>query len=97
MSVGWGTIVTATGKAVWCEFALGTDRQCVRIQRAAAALEGYLLAVDSPGHPSVGRLPVLENSATELISDMLHWLAAQGGDPEAILEQAQMHFEAEAA
>ncbi|WP_323180981.1 ATP-binding protein [Streptomyces sp. NBC_01142] len=96
MSADWGTIVTATGKTVWCEFVLGDSGQCLRIQRAAAALEGYQVAGESPGRLSVGRLPVLETSATELIADLLHWLTARGGDPDAILERAQMHFEAEA-
>ncbi|MEV6398911.1 ATP-binding protein [Streptomyces sp. NPDC051907] len=97
MSADWGTIVTATGKAVWCEFALDGAGQCLRVQRATAALDGYQLAGRSPGGPSLSRLPVLETSATELIADLLHWLTAQGGDPDAVLERAQMRFEAEAA
>ncbi|WP_406268390.1 ATP-binding protein [Streptomyces sp. NBC_00191] len=97
MSAGWGTILTTTGKAVWCEFALSGDGHCLRIQRAAAALEGYEQASDSPRRPDVGHSAALEDSATGLIADLLHWLTARGSDPDAILEQAQMHFEAEAA
>ncbi|MGW4030444.1 ATP-binding protein [Streptomyces sp. NPDC004838] len=97
VTAGWGTIVTASGKAVWCEFELGQDGRCLRIQRAAAALEGYQQASGGPGRPGIGSAAVLEDSATGLIADLLHWLAARGGDPDAILEQAHMHFEAETA
>jgi hypothetical protein len=38
----------------------------------------------------------LEQSAVELIADLLHWSVAQGRDPDDILDRAQMHYEAEA-
>ncbi|WP_164250688.1 ATP-binding protein [Streptomyces sp. S4.7] len=98
MSANWGTAQTATGKAVWCEFAIqAVGGHCLRVRRAMSVMENYRLAMD--GRPSLGvsRLPVLEESATELIADLLHWLSAQGGDPDAILDRAQMHFEADAA
>ncbi|MFF4230225.1 ATP-binding protein [Streptomyces sp. NPDC001820] len=97
LSAGWGAIATVAGKVVWCEFALGADGQCFRIQRATAALDGYRLAAGDGWRPNVSRLSVLEDSATQLIVDLLHWLTARGGDPDALLEKAQMHFEAEAA
>ncbi|WP_308409469.1 MULTISPECIES: ATP-binding protein [unclassified Streptomyces] len=93
----WGTVATATGKAVWCEMAVGADQKCRRIQRAAALLDGYGRMAGMPVLAGSGHRSVLEESATDLIADLLHWLAAQGGDPDAILDRAQMHFEAEAA
>ncbi|MFE4870693.1 ATP-binding protein [Streptomyces sp. NPDC056682] len=97
MALDWGTILTATGKAVWCEIAMSSDGQCRRVQRATAVLESYQRITGGQSRGGVSRLPVLEASATHLIADLLHWLAAQGGDPDTILDQAQMHFEAEAA
>ncbi|MFD9867117.1 ATP-binding protein [Streptomyces niveus] len=98
MSSNWGTVQTATGKAVWCEFALAAaPGHCLRVRRAMSVMENYRLAVDERQSLGVCRLPVLEESATELIADLLHWLSVQGGDPDAILDRAQMHFEAEAA
>lgn len=98
MSANWGTDRTATGKAVWCEFAIqAADDHCLRVQRAMSVMENYRLAIGGRRSLGIGRLPVLEESATELIADLLHWLSAQGGDPDAILDRAQMHFEADAA
>lgn len=99
MSADWGTAQTATGKAVWCEFAIeaAADGHCLRVRRAMSVMENYRHAVHGRQSLGVGRLPVLEESATELIADLLHWLSAQGGDPDAILDRAQMHFEADAA
>ncbi|GAA3371894.1 hypothetical protein GCM10020367_24560 [Streptomyces sannanensis] len=93
LSAGWGTLVTATGKAVWCELALEPSSQCVRVQRAAAVLEEYRRTAGSRN--VVPTYTVLEESVTDIIADLLHWLAAQGGDPDDILDRAQMHFEAE--
>ncbi|MGW0902666.1 ATP-binding protein [Streptomyces sp. NPDC002853] len=95
MSEVWGTLLTATGKAVWCELSLEPVRHCVRVQRAAAVLDEYRRAV---GVSSVvaPAFAVLEESVTDVITDLLHWLAAQGGDPDDALDRAHMHFEAEA-
>lgn len=95
MSEVWGTLLTAAGKAVWCELSLEPVRHCVRVQRAAAVLDEYRRAagVSSLVAPT---FVVLEESVTDVITDLLHWLAAQGGDPDEALDRAQMHFEAEA-
>ncbi|MFJ2216973.1 ATP-binding protein [Streptomyces sp. NPDC101062] len=97
MAMGWGATVTATGKAVWCEFPLSQDGHRLRIHRASTVLDTYQ---DLPGTLSglnVSRPPTGEESATHLIADLLHWLAAHGGDPDTILDRAQTHYEAEAA
>ncbi|WP_345624167.1 ATP-binding protein [Streptomyces ziwulingensis] len=95
LSVGWGTVLTAVGKSVWCEIALGSERACRRAERAAAALRGYRPA-DGTAQESRLRDAVLKESAVELIADLLHWTAARGLDPEDLLDRAQMHYEAEA-
>ena len=97
IALDWGTILTATGKAVWCEIAMSPDGQRRRIQRATAVLQSYQQITEGSLHGGVTHLPVLEASVTDLIADLLHWLAAQGGDPDTVLDRAQMHFEAEAA
>lgn len=95
MSLDWGTLLTATGKAVWCEISLRSARHCVRVQRAAAVLNEYRRATgaDSAVVPTYA---VLEASVTDVIADLLHWLAVQGGDPDDALDRAQIRYEAEA-
>lgn len=55
-------------------------------------METYGRAVGSPAARLTHR-PVLEESATRLILDLLHWLTAHGLDPDDILDRAQTHFE----
>lgn len=96
MAADWGAVVTALGKAVWCEIELGSEAACRRVERAVEALENY------QGHGGVvlqGRRheAALEEAAVELIADLLHWSSARGLDPDDMLDRAQMHYEAEAA
>ncbi|GKQ37716.1 ATP-binding protein [Streptomyces sp. A012304] len=96
LAADWGTILTAAGKAVWCELALGAlPSGCLRLERAAVVLEHYQ---GSQGGRlrTKGRGIGLEESAIELIADLLHWSAARGHDPDDFLDRAQMHYEAEA-
>ncbi|MDX3231156.1 ATP-binding protein [Streptomyces sp. ME19-01-6] len=99
MAAAWGTIRTAAGKAVWCELALPPDENRRRIQRAVAVMETYGRTADLPAaklpHRSIFHRSVLEESAASLIIDLLHWVVAQGLDPDDILDRAQMHFEAD--
>ncbi|MFI0775903.1 ATP-binding protein [Streptomyces sp. NPDC021212] len=95
LSPSWGTIRTTAGKAIWCELPLPPDETRRRIQRATTVMETYGLAVGSPTARLTHR-PVLEDSATSLILDLLHWLTAQGLDLDDILDRAQTHFEAAA-
>lgn len=96
LAMDWGTVLTAVGKAVWCEISIGTGRACRRIERAVEALEKYQ---ESSGLVlrRTGRVAGLDESAVELIADLLHWTVAQGQDPDDILDRAQMHYEAEAS
>lgn len=95
MAVDWGTVATALGKSVWCEIELGSDAVCLRMERAIDALESYRQRGGAVLH---GRCEaVLEESAVELIADLLHWTSTRGLDPDDVLDRAQMHYEAEAA
>ncbi|MGC9499726.1 ATP-binding protein [Streptomyces sp. WG7] len=94
VTADWGTVLTAAGKSVWCEIALGSDPVCQRTERAAAALRSYRPA---GGTALEGRMRdvALKESAVELIADLLHWTASCGFDPDDVLDQAQLHYEAE--
>lgn len=94
VAADWGTVLTAIGKSVWCEIALGPEQPCRRMERAAAALENYRTL---GGMAQGGRLrdTAFKTAAVELIADLLHWTAACGLDPEDVLDRAQMHYEAE--
>ena len=96
MAVDWGTVLTAAGKSVWCELALTDGRSCRRAERAVEALEKYERAGREPGQRGRSSDMRRVESAVELIADLLHWTAARGHDPDDILDQAQMHYEAEA-
>ncbi|MFF5479856.1 ATP-binding protein [Streptomyces sp. NPDC012935] len=96
VAVAWGASLTTAGKAVWCEIATGEGRVCRRLQRAAEALEQYEGARDGIALQGTGHGVRLQESAVELIADLLHWAAAGGHDPDDVLDRAQMHFEAEA-
>ncbi|MFC8987467.1 ATP-binding protein [Streptomyces sp. NPDC057115] len=90
LAVDWGTVLTAAGKAVWCEIPAG-NLPCQRIERAVGTLENYQHVRGGTALRRGG----LEQSAVELIADLLHWSAALGRDPDDVLDRAQMHFEAE--
>ncbi|MGP3950180.1 ATP-binding protein [Streptomyces sp. 7N604] len=90
-----GTLLTASGKAVWCELPIEPGQNCFRIQRAASVLESYGREVAELTQWPIRCLSALEDVATNLIADLLHWLVAQGGDPDDFLDRAQMHYEAD--
>ncbi|MGW7411403.1 ATP-binding protein [Streptomyces sp. NPDC054863] len=94
MALDWGTVQTATGKAVWCEFSRSAYGQRFRVERALAALDTYR-GDEAAAALGLARLPVLEDSATSLIADLLHCLVIQGSDPVSALEQAEDRFYAE--
>ncbi|MEU0388562.1 ATP-binding protein [Streptomyces chartreusis] len=96
IAVDWGTVVTAAGKAVWCEVPLNGVRRCRRVERAVAALENYESVERSLDPDGRGREVRLVESAVELIADLLHWTTARGHDPDDILDRAQIHYEADA-
>ncbi|WP_069886936.1 ATP-binding protein [Streptomyces luteocolor] len=95
VSLDWGTLLTASGKAVWCEISLEPVRHCARVRRAAVVLEEYHRLVGAGPMLTQGRV-TLEASVPEVIADLLHWLAVQGGDPDEVLDRAQACYESAA-
>ncbi|MCN9239280.1 ATP-binding protein [Streptomyces sp. RY43-2] len=95
LAADWGTVLTAAGKAVWCEITLDQGSACRRVERAAQTLETYQGASGPTLLAGAERTAGLEEAAIELIADLLHWSTARGHDPDDILDQAQMHYEAE--
>ncbi len=92
LSAEWGATLTAAGKSVWCEVAVDSMRGCPRIERAVEVLERYGSAVASPPHGPYARAS-MEDAAVALIADLLYWAAAHGGDPDGVLDQAQVRYE----
>ncbi|MGW6140977.1 ATP-binding protein [Streptomyces sp. NPDC055140] len=95
MARDWGTLMTASGKAVWCELALAPDGVCTRIQRANAVIGAYRELAGRVELPLLAHSPAREEAAAGLIVDLLHWLAAQDCDPDDVLDRAQRHYEAD--
>lgn len=92
----WFAVPTASGKAVCCEItvpALADRPYQHRAARGSELVKSYAAAPSSP-HP-LGSHAAAEAVTAELITDLLHWLAASGRDPDTVLEYAQVHFEAE--
>ncbi|WP_330339735.1 ATP-binding protein [Streptomyces sp. NBC_00557] len=96
LAIDWGAVLTAAGKAVWCEVPLTVEAGCRRIERAAEVLERYQCDESGASRHGRSRDAGLDESAVELIADLLHWTAVRGHDPDDILDRALMHYEAEA-
>ncbi|MEU3659647.1 ATP-binding protein [Streptomyces sp. NPDC032940] len=99
----WGVDLTSESKSTWCE--LRTSPTVVRgydapsrVARATDVLQLYASAPLPMQGAAFSRLgaTVAEETAIDVISDLLHWLRAHGRDPDDVLERAQAHFEAEA-
>ncbi|MFD8201286.1 ATP-binding protein [Streptomyces sp. NPDC059701] len=100
----WGVDLTADRKSTWCELRTSptaTKGQAVppRVARAADVLELYACVPMPPRGATFSRLgaTVAEETAIDVIADLLHWLRAHGRDPDDVLDRAQAHFEAEVA
>ncbi|MFF9429032.1 ATP-binding protein [Streptomyces sp. NPDC014746] len=94
MAVDWGTMLTGTGKAVWCELALVADAVCARAQRAHKVIGRYRELLDVEPLSRVVGSPVDRESAVTLIADVLVWLGLRGSDPDEAILQAQQLYEA---
>ncbi|MHA7962000.1 ATP-binding protein [Streptomyces sp. L500] len=95
----WGVIPSEHGKTTWCELAtaLPTPEPQPTSQRmlhteALLTVYGRLPALSRASSPAVRQ--VAQEAATALIADLLHWLQAQGTDPDTALDRAQKRFEA---
>ncbi|NGO45539.1 ATP-binding protein [Streptomyces ureilyticus] len=97
LAVDWGTVLSAAGKSVWCEVSLDQRSNCRRVERAVGALEKYRADYPATAVDGRSKAVLLEQSAVELIADLLHWTAARGQDPDDVLDRAQTHYEFETA
>ncbi|WP_203186481.1 ATP-binding protein [Streptomyces pratensis] len=93
-SVDWGTLQTATGKMVWCELSRTGGADCVQVRRADRVLSMYRELAEADPVPFLSHPRAHEERATALIVDLLHWLGAQGCDPDNLLDRAQQRYEA---
>ncbi|MFD5630533.1 ATP-binding protein [Streptomyces sp. NPDC127072] len=93
LAADWGTVMTAAGKAVWCEISFQREHRR-RFERAADFLGSNRGARDGAVLQDTERSGGLDESAVELIADLLHWTAARGRAPEGMLDRAQAHFDA---
>ncbi|MGW1612218.1 ATP-binding protein [Streptomyces sp. NPDC002285] len=101
----WGVFLRDDSKVVWCE--LATDASVVseptaspRVTRAGAILDLYgswqlPRGTAMSGGNSVLGAAAVEEAAIGVLADVLHWLRAHGYDPDAVLDRAQTHFEAQ--
>ncbi|MFF4227227.1 ATP-binding protein [Streptomyces abikoensis] len=99
MASRWGVIPRAYGKTTWCELATALPTPepqptSPRILHTEALLTVYgrLPALTRTSSPAIHQ--VAQEAATALIADLLHWLQAQGTDPDTALDRAQKRFEA---
>lgn len=98
----WGVQLHADRKVTWCELSTGLNAPNghsggARVARAGAML-GLYGAAKLPRIPGSRALSVAvaEETAIDVIADLLHWLHVHGLDADEALDRAQMHFEAEA-
>ncbi|AOR34063.1 regulator [Streptomyces fodineus] len=98
----WGVELRAHQKVTWCELSTAPVMPCPvndspRLSRAEGLLDLYKAeqsprAASAEGHRL--RLACAEETAINIIADLLHWLHAHGRDADDVLDRAQAHFEA---
>jgi anti-sigma regulatory factor (Ser/Thr protein kinase) len=97
----WGVILRGDSKVTWCELNTGLGSEGDHVENPQVAKAEALLALYRPGATPEPQqcerlsVAVAEESAIDLIADLLHWLRAHGCDPDEALDRAQAHFEAE--
>ncbi|MFD4505526.1 ATP-binding protein [Streptomyces sp. NPDC058457] len=98
----WGVQLCADRKVTWCELATGLPSatghcSSPRATRADALLKLYgATRLPHAMAPSTLTMAVSEETAIDVIADLLYWLRVHGCDADDALDRAQMHFEAEA-
>ncbi|MFD3919895.1 ATP-binding protein [Streptomyces sp. NPDC058595] len=97
----WGVISRADSKVVWCELATGLEAHIEhprnpRVAQAEMSIVRHGAARDSETEVVTPlSAAAAEKAAIDLIADVLHWLRAQGCDPDETLDRAQTRFEAQ--
>ncbi|MFJ4831507.1 ATP-binding protein [Streptomyces sp. NPDC088747] len=93
----WGVQLRGEQKVTWCE--LPTDLSSADghtggpgVTRADAILSLYGSA-NPPRTSAPLSVALAEETAIDVIADLLHWLRAHGRDADEALDRAQMHFE----
>ncbi|MFF0448175.1 ATP-binding protein [Streptomyces sp. NPDC004609] len=101
MAACWGVILRDDSKVTWCELetSLTSPRGHVSkpgIARAEALLILYGAIRRPEAAQERGLDPaVVEESAIDVLADVLQWLRAHGRDAEAAMDRAHMHCENE--
>lgn len=103
MSDRWGVELAGDHKVTWCEFRMDLVRAeqqhmpMPRLARAADVLSLYSGSGTMQRALGQGRLSaaLAEQTAINVITDLLYWFRAQGWDADDALDQAQSRFEAE--
>jgi anti-sigma regulatory factor (Ser/Thr protein kinase) len=102
-AVRWGVELRADRKVTWCELETEPALLCSasgspRLSRAQGLLDLYGTG-RTPHVTGAGArrltLASAEETAIEIIADLLHWFHAHGRDADEVLDRAQVHFEAE--
>ncbi|MEV6383769.1 ATP-binding protein [Streptomyces sp. NPDC051773] len=101
VAVRWGVQPHADWKVTWCELATGLTSDNghtggLPVSRAEAILSLYGTArLSRAAVPSALARAIAEETASALITDLLHWVRAHGRDADDVLDRAQSRFEAE--
>jgi anti-sigma regulatory factor (Ser/Thr protein kinase) len=93
----WGVVLRADSKVTWCELATGLTAADGHVPdpgvtRAEALIGLYGYARQNPSGRGHTRLSVAtaQESAIDVITDLLLWLRAHGFDPDEALDRAQL-------
>jgi anti-sigma regulatory factor (Ser/Thr protein kinase) len=97
----WGVILLRDSKVTWCELATGLGTPIRHV--AGPGVDRVEKLISFYGRQSVPprvlrpsqEVAIAEETAIDVIADLLHWLNAHGCDANGALDRAQMHFEAE--
>ncbi|GGT15543.1 hypothetical protein GCM10010271_17920 [Streptomyces kurssanovii] len=100
MADRWGVVLRADSKVTWCELATGLTAPNGHVNdpgvtRAEALIGLYTSVRHRPAEPECSRLSVAtaQESAIDVIADLLLWLRAHGCDPDEALDCAQVRVE----
>ncbi|GAA2459315.1 ATP-binding protein [Streptomyces macrosporus] len=86
VTAGWGVYLREDTKVTWCELDAGLV--CgAHVTRADAVLTLY-----GSDHSTSTARGATEETAVQLITDVLHWLRAHGHDPDTALDHARKRF-----